>query len=221
VAATKPAERVSLRERKKLRTRQTIVETAIRLFTERGFQETTLIEIAAEAEIAPSTFFNYFSSKVDIVFGLTDAIIESAQQRVLERSDDETATEAVLDWVLGDLAVVEQPYSELMRSIPRIVGSEPELSAASRLRLVLLEDVFAEAYGRDLGESPDGVHARVMATIVLRGMAEVWSVWYEQHVTDAIFNLREALQLKADYLGEALAIGLELIAVLPPTPPAS
>ena len=169
MAATEPVVQVTLRERKKLRTRQTIVETAIRLFSERGFQETTLVEIAAEAEIAPSTFFNYFSSKVDIVFGLTDAAIESARRRVVERGADETATEAVLEWLVGDLAIVEQPYTEAMRFIPRIIDSDPELTAASRLRLDVLEDVFAEAYGRDLGESPDGVHARVMATIVLRG----------------------------------------------------
>ncbi len=163
MAATRPDVPVGLRERKKLRTRQLIVETGIRLFSERGFQETTLVEIAAEAEIAPSTFFNHFSSKVDIVFGLTDAAIESARRRVLERPGGETATEAVLDWLVDDLPVVEQPYSEAMRSIRGLIDSDPELSGASRLRLLLLEDVFAEAWppaATGCRSAPEGAYMR-------------------------------------------------------------
>jgi hypothetical protein len=79
----------------------------------------------------------------------------------------------------------------------------------------LLEDVFATAYAADLGESPDGVHARVMATIALRGIYEVWDAWYEQHGSDPEFDPTEALALKADYLEVALAVGLDVVAVLP------
>ena len=64
----------------------TIVDVATRLFDEQGYNETTLVQIADAAEIAPSTFFNYFSSKVDVVFGLIDAIVESARARILGRA---------------------------------------------------------------------------------------------------------------------------------------
>ena len=62
------SQRPGLRERKKQRTRRTIVDVATRLFAEQGYDATTLVQIADEAEIAPSTFFNYFPAKVDIVF---------------------------------------------------------------------------------------------------------------------------------------------------------
>lgn len=210
---------IGLRERKKQRTRQTIVETGIRLFAESGYAETTLVEIAAAADIAPSTFFNYFPSKLDIVFGLLDAIIESARERILDRGDNETATEAVLAWVTGELAAVERPYSEAMRLTPRVIASDPELRSANRLRMALLEDVFAEAYARDFGESPESVHPRIMAAIVLRGMSEVWETWYEKHVADAEFEPAAVLALKAEYLEPALAAGLRAIASLPPVSP--
>ena len=65
VATTPP---LGLRERKKQRTRQTIVGEATRLFVAQGYQQTTLAQIADAADVSTSTFFNYFATKVDIVF---------------------------------------------------------------------------------------------------------------------------------------------------------
>jgi AcrR family transcriptional regulator len=52
-----------LRERKKLRTRRALADAAVRLFTEKGFDATTLEELADEAEVSKSTFFRFFPAK--------------------------------------------------------------------------------------------------------------------------------------------------------------
>ncbi|PSJ26005.1 TetR family transcriptional regulator [Streptosporangium nondiastaticum] len=60
-------ETTGLRERKKQRTRQTLSETAIALFLERGFDRVSVAEVAAAAEVSKPTLFRYFPAKEDLV----------------------------------------------------------------------------------------------------------------------------------------------------------
>jgi AcrR family transcriptional regulator len=206
---------VGLRERKKLRTRQTIVRVAFDLFTNDGYQATTLVQVAEAAEIAPSTLHTYFRSKSDIVFSVVDDVIESARRRLMDRRPGETASEAVIAWVTNDLLEVEEPYEEPLRRLPAIVQSEPELVAEERLRRALLEDVFAEAYALDLDEPAEHLRARVMATIAMRAMIEVWETWHLQHADDAELDLVGMIEVKTAYLERALEAGAAAIETLP------
>src|SRR5436190_12771107 len=91
---------IGLRERKKQRTREAIVEAALRLFDERGFDQTTIADIAEAADIAPRTFFGYFPSKEDVVFDEFPGIYDEVARRFRERSEDETAIDALRGWLL-------------------------------------------------------------------------------------------------------------------------
>ena len=205
----------SLRQRKKERTRRTIIDVGTALFAEQGYDETTLAQIADAAEIAPSTFFNYFASKADIVFGLHDALSESAREFMLGQAAEKPARSAVVEWISEELPGVEAPFTEVLRRIPTIIDAVPELQAENRLRLALLKDIFVEAFARDFGEPAGRVRSRVMAAIVLSAMESVWETWYRQHSADARFDPTEAFVLKADYVARALAAAADLVEALP------
>ncbi len=204
-----------LRQRKKDRTRRTIIDVGTMLFAEQGYDKTTLAQIADAAEIAQSTFFNYFNSKADIVFGLLDAINQSARDFMLLRSADKPASQAVVDWIADELPGIEAPFTVALQRIPEIIAAVPELQAGNRLRLAVLEDILTETFARDFDEAPGLLRARVMASIVLSAMESVWETWYRQHFADAHFDPTEVFAIKADYVARALAAGTEMVALLP------
>ncbi|MFC4469398.1 TetR/AcrR family transcriptional regulator [Streptomyces xiangluensis] len=66
-----PAGRLPLRERKKQRTRETLTSSALEMFTELGFDETTLDDLCDRAEVSKRTLFRYFTSKEDVAMAPT------------------------------------------------------------------------------------------------------------------------------------------------------
>src|SRR5260370_11697315 len=94
-----------LRERKKLKTKEAIQREALRLFKERGYSETTIEQIAAAAEISPSTFFNYFPTKEDVVlFDRYDPMIFSMMTSIPASEPLSAVMYGPLDGVAGGMA---------------------------------------------------------------------------------------------------------------------
>ncbi|WP_034593231.1 TetR/AcrR family transcriptional regulator [Hamadaea tsunoensis] len=87
---------MSLRDRKRVRTRQAIVEAATELFEKRGYDETTVAEIAAAAEIGTRTFFSYFTSKEEVMFAESDARVVAAIKAIADRAPDEPPASVLL-----------------------------------------------------------------------------------------------------------------------------
>ncbi len=95
---------LGLRERKKQRTRRTLANAALRLFQEKGYDETTVAEIAAAAEVSTKTFFNYFRGKEETVFADTRRRVDFAVQAITERRPEEGLAdllEGLLERLLG------------------------------------------------------------------------------------------------------------------------
>src|SRR5829696_8347426 len=88
-----------LRERKKERTRAAIHDAALRLFAERGYAGTTIAEIAEAADVSRATFFSYYASKDDVVFGEAPRAAEALEALLDDLPEGMTALEAVREWL--------------------------------------------------------------------------------------------------------------------------
>ena len=88
-----------LRERKKQRTREQIIDAAMGLFAERGYHATTIADIAEAADVAPRTFFSYFPSKEAVVFHNVDRELDEMATALGERLPGETAFDALRRWI--------------------------------------------------------------------------------------------------------------------------
>src|SRR5580765_2568548 len=89
------ADLIGRRARKKQRTRDDLVEVACRLFTERGFRETTTEDIAEGADVSQRTFFRHFPSKEAVLYGDHEAIELAFRDAILARPADEPPIAAV------------------------------------------------------------------------------------------------------------------------------
>jgi AcrR family transcriptional regulator len=80
-------------------TKISLIESAIRIFQQKGFQMTRVSDIVADAGVAQGTFYNYFKSKEEIFRDICNAFIEQVQKKFIERSehmfDGDTSAEVV------------------------------------------------------------------------------------------------------------------------------
>jgi AcrR family transcriptional regulator len=187
-----PEAGLGLRERKKLRTRQVIREAARRLIDERGYDTTTIEQIAAAAEVSPSTIFRYFPTKEHIV--LTDDYAQSSIAFLRERPVDEPPLAALRAVVTEMVRRLAEDFSEeyrwrrgLVRQVPAIralVGEEQDRWVES------VSEMLAEREGLPA----DSLELRVLVGAVTGAFHQVlWGDHDED--TDLVEMIGRALAL--------------------------
>ncbi|MFB8167147.1 TetR/AcrR family transcriptional regulator [Kitasatospora purpeofusca] len=151
-----------LRTLKKQRTRQTIAETAIALFLDRGFAQVSVAEIAAAAEVSKPTLFRYFASKEELVLHRFADHLGEAGRVVRDRAAGLTPLDALERHHLAGLAAHE-PQTGLtddpeVLAFLRLVYETPELSA----QLLDYVDADADALAEAL-DPTGGITAQLFA----------------------------------------------------------
>ena len=120
-----------LRERKKRQTRAAISATATELFARRGFDRTTIADVAREAGVAKMTVTNYFALKEDLVFDRRAEIVDRLAAAVRTRDPRRPVLDAIrarfdhgLDERDPTFGFVGPRFAELVRLSPALVASE-------------------------------------------------------------------------------------------------
>src|SRR4029450_6578997 len=90
----------TLRERKKQRTRQLLADTSRRLFSEHGFENVSVAEIARVAEVSEPTVFNYFPTKEDLVYSGLEAFEEQLRAAIRERPRGQAIIAAFREFIV-------------------------------------------------------------------------------------------------------------------------
>ncbi|MDI2128838.1 TetR family transcriptional regulator [Yinghuangia seranimata] len=168
---------LSLRERKKRRTREAIRREAYRLFRDQGFDETTVEEIAEAAEVSPSTFFRYFPTKEDVV--LTDEYDPLIIKLMREGPADATFIEMLRGAVLGPLRVLMEAEREEMVIRMQLMVSVPSLRKRSQLQQTEGWRMLSEAFAERTGKDPADPRLRYAAAAIGSALNEAMLSWAE------------------------------------------
>jgi len=148
-----------LRERKKARTLAAIQTEALRLFREHGYEATTVDEIAAAAEVSPSTFFRYFPTKEDVVVrDLYDPLVFEVFKAQPAEMGPIQALRSALRLVWDELTP-EQLASERERQ--ELIYANPELRARMMDEVAVTIKLFIELIAERAGRSPDDLEVRI------------------------------------------------------------
>lgn len=151
-----------LRERKKRRTRAALHGAAMRLFAERGYEATTVADIAAAADVAPRTFFAYFPVKEDVVYAAYEHKLTRFDELLAARAPGTTTVDALRAWIteLADDPPLTLDEEELIARLT----AEHEALAERRLGLMRrMEDALTREIARDLGPAGEPLQARMAA----------------------------------------------------------
>jgi AcrR family transcriptional regulator len=160
---------MGLRERKRQQTRQELIGAAMRLFEEKGYEQTTVAEIAAAAGVSTKTFFNYFASKDEVLFPHLSRRIDSAVALIEQRGPDDQMAEVVvaaMQHMLADALTEEVEGGLAAVRLPMLL-SVPAVQAATLHRYFLAENQLAHALRRAYSDVLDSASAAAVVGSVM------------------------------------------------------
>ncbi|MFI6575291.1 TetR/AcrR family transcriptional regulator [Nocardiopsis sp. NPDC050513] len=202
---THTSEAVGLRERKKARLRENLVESGLRLFLEQGYHGTTTEEIAASVGVSQRTFFRYFATKEELILEAvrgTDALLLTALRA---RPADEPPLVALRNAVQDHWSLIDPRTRDFLGRAATVLKEDPAVVDAMmgycRGRQERLALAVAERAGVDRATDPrpDVLTAAFLAVV---GTAhEAWSASGSTDPGDLLAAIRDRLDLVPEAVG--------------------
>ncbi len=152
-----------LRATKKRQTRENISNEATRLFLERGFDNVTIAEVAAAAQVAKMTVTNYFPRKEDLALDMHDEFVRQPAKTVEERAPGESALAALRRSYLAAVAEHDPVIGFSGPVFARMIMDSPALVARLREFHDDREKALAGTLASETGAEPDDILPRVAA----------------------------------------------------------
>ena len=172
---------------KKQRTRAAIQGHAVRLFAEQGYDATTVDQIAAAAEVSPSTFFRYFPSKEDVVIAdeYDDVLLEAVRSAPGELSP----VAAVRATFAAGIAAMSADDLRRAQQRLQLTMSVPALRARSLENYFVTVRIFREGIAARVDREPDDFAVRVLAGAIVGVLVSTLEIW----ATEATANFGDLM----------------------------
>jgi AcrR family transcriptional regulator len=197
---------LGLRERKKQRTRATLIDAAVELCERQGFERTTVDQIAAVADVSPRTFSRYFATKDAIALALIDDAIDLAAAELARQPADLNHFEAlrrsyVVMYTNTKTARPGELSAERLMCTARIIMTSPALrQAAVEFRPHAINVELAKRLGVGLDDRTLKLVSAVWASIIMNALADLWddADWGQVGVDDLVSRLEASF---AEFIG--------------------
>jgi AcrR family transcriptional regulator len=162
---------IPLRARKKAKVREALVSASFRLFSQKGYTETTLEEICEQCDVTVQTLLRYFGSKDDLLFAKHQTILEKVGNGLAQAARTMSSVDY---WVkfLHSNALLVRDNKEIGQTYKIIIGAPSLLArfyAIARQYQALLEQALSEEVGLKAGED---LHATLFAQLIVMGPIE-------------------------------------------------
>jgi TetR/AcrR family transcriptional regulator, regulator of mycofactocin system len=170
---------------------------ALRLFSEDGFEETTVERIAAAAGVSRRTFFRYFDSKVDVLWHAFDGEVRALRIAFAAVPATVPLMEAIRQVVVGANRYRAEDVPEL-RTRMNLIGSVPALQASAAHHYDAWERAVSDFAAGRLGQSSGSLIPLAIGRATLAVCRAAYDNWVERADADLTVYLSEALRALAD-----------------------
>jgi len=192
-SVTGPAPLTTLQARKQQLVRDAIWDAAVNLFSEKGFDETTVDDIAQASGVSRRSFFRYFSSKNDLmaqgVVNYGASLADAIQACPKNYSPSEVFRETV-----RTIAKQTAPGPRT-RKIMRIAAKYPAARDAQLTRLAEVQEQLAEVFAQRLGRSsPGDPRPHLMAGLTLTTLSATFRMWFHTDGQDITVTVDKVLE---------------------------
>jgi mycofactocin system transcriptional regulator len=179
---------------------------ALRLFTEQGFEQTTVEEIAAEAGVSSRTFFRYFDSKADVLWYAFDDEVAALRQALSDVSDDVPLMDAIRTAVVQVNHYTAADMPELRARI-NLIGAVPTLQASAAVHYDAWERAVIDFAAARLDQSPTALLPLAIGRATLAVCRAAYEYWVGRADTDLTVYLDRAIRSMAGGFDAALSLG--------------
>ena len=186
-----------LRERKKTATQRLLRETALRLFTERGFAAVSVDEIATGADVSRSTFFRYFGSKEAVLFDEIDEQGDVFLKHLNACPKDLTPWEAFEKSLVAtsEPGQDDERMGKHQRMLDELLRKDPALHGRRRAMIEKWTDLLARIFARRAGRDEPVLEDRLAAATCMAVSDEIGTTWRKDPKTPATHIIEKAFEI--------------------------